>query len=194
MTGDEALGALLEGKSIPAKSVLLTFDDFYSSWVDPIGTNPSIVATLQDYGFNALLFVTVGKMKNSSNWNALKKLNRTQFGIGCHNIEHYPDATASLDEVIRQVADSKNQIEKQLGITVRSYAYPYGSRNDTTRLHLRKNGYKIGFNFGYGGGKEDAAWDNYSHGVRESLLEKSNITRIPMTQINKYSFNDIFGA
>ncbi|MCH4169797.1 MAG: polysaccharide deacetylase family protein [Lactobacillus sp.] len=191
LTEDEALGALLEGQSIPQNSVLLTFDDYYPSWTNPIGDNPSIIETLQNYGFSALLFLTIDKMTDSA-WNDLRQLDKNQFAIGCHNVNHYPDAMLSGDDLITQVSDSKDTIEQELQIQVRSYAYPYGSRDDNTRLLLRKDGYKAGFNFGYGSGKESAAWDNYTHGVRENLLEKFNLTRVPINQDNKYTFDSIF--
>ncbi|GAF39255.1 hypothetical protein FC83_GL001884 [Agrilactobacillus composti DSM 18527 = JCM 14202] len=193
LTEDEALGALLEGKTIPEKSVLLTFDDYYPSWNNPIGDNPSMIETLQEYGFNALLFLTTKKVSDGGAWDYLRQLDKTQFAIGDHNYTHIPDDMLSDDDLVAQVSDSKDTLEQQLQIQVRSYAYPYGSRNDKARLQLRKAGYKAGFNFGYGSNKMDPAGDNYTHGVRENLLEKYNLTRVPVNNGNKYSFNSIFG-
>jgi peptidoglycan/xylan/chitin deacetylase (PgdA/CDA1 family) len=77
-------------------------------------------------------------------WDEARELAQSGVSIGSHTVDH-PILT-SLDEERREreVADSKREIERQLGIPCRMFSYPNGTMDDfddRDQANLRKAGY-----------------------------------------------------
>jgi len=50
--------------------------------------------------------------------------------IGAHTVNHYPLSRLSADEVVHEIADSKQELEQKLGQTMRHFAFPFGGRHE----------------------------------------------------------------
>ena len=119
---DQLVGYLQEGKPIPPKSVMLTFDD---NVVDQIEVARPV---LQKYGFKGVYFimtVTLGKPGYMSR-EQVKQLHNEGNVIGSHTYDHQnmrklPDSLWAV-----QVDKPQKQLKDITGAEVKYFAYPFG--------------------------------------------------------------------
>jgi peptidoglycan/xylan/chitin deacetylase (PgdA/CDA1 family) len=124
------------GKEKP-DSIAITFDD---GWID----NYTCAAPLlRKLAIPATFFVVAacadsGRM-NSDHW---RELSAQGFTIGSHTRTH-PDLTRVSDDAAREeIAGSKADIERALGMTVDFLAYPGGAFNTRVAALAREAGYR----------------------------------------------------
>jgi peptidoglycan/xylan/chitin deacetylase (PgdA/CDA1 family)/GT2 family glycosyltransferase len=136
----EALGsALREGQPLPRRSVAITIDDGYADNLEiahPI---------LRRRGFSATLFLISGKLGGTADWSttdgatdgrALLSREQAQrllsegHAIGAHTRTHRPLPTLAEDDARAEVGGSRADLESALGVSVRTFAYPYGELDD----------------------------------------------------------------
>jgi peptidoglycan/xylan/chitin deacetylase (PgdA/CDA1 family) len=121
---------LHDGLPLPARTIVITFDDGYRSVYD------EAFPLLRQYGMTATIFLTVGKAdagrlppfegREMLSWSELREMQAAGFDIGAHTLTH-PDLTRlPRDRVEAELRDSKRTIEDALGVRVDSFAYPYG--------------------------------------------------------------------
>jgi poly-beta-1,6-N-acetyl-D-glucosamine N-deacetylase len=135
---------LSTGKTIPEKSLVLTFDDNYQGFYDhawPI---------LKEKGWPAMMFVHtgfVGKKEGSHpkmDWETLKELLKDPlFSVGSHTVNHKDMPTLTDVEQRTELAESKATLESELGIPIDFLSYPEGKHNDVTVNLSRELGYKM---------------------------------------------------
>ena len=120
----------------PVRTFVVTFDDGFTNF------SHHGLPVLTECGFSAIVFVVsdwVGRINDWEgqpdwvprrpllDWKGLRAVADSGIEIGAHTRTH-PDLTMlEYDQAERELDDGKCQIEAQLGITVRSFAYPYGA-------------------------------------------------------------------
>lgn len=138
-----------QGKPVPSRSVILTFDDSYEDnllYALPL---------LQQYGMRATVFpITgwIGKYNDwedypgkprcrTMSWEQLKLWCQAGMEVGCHTVNH-PHLTAlSASEIETELTISKTMLEERLGRTIDFLCYPYGSFDN----RVKEIGKRIGF-------------------------------------------------
>jgi peptidoglycan/xylan/chitin deacetylase (PgdA/CDA1 family)/glycosyltransferase involved in cell wall biosynthesis len=130
-----------EGTGLPARPVLLTFDDAYEDIAQ------YALPVLRRHGFSAVVFVVTGQIGGSNAWDQARGCGR--FGLmdadqirfwanqgiefGAHSRTH-PDLTSlTPEECAEEMIASKNELSALLGSPVTSFAYPYGKYNEAAR-------------------------------------------------------------
>lgn len=97
-------------------------------------------------------------------WDQVRVLARSGMSIGSHSHSHRKLASLSREEQYHELATSKQILEHELGIAVRSIAYPFGwegAYDDVTRQQAMAAGYQVGFSAR--AGLNDAAdWDQFA--------------------------------
>ena len=149
-------------KDIPAKSCVLTIDDGYVSGYD------TAWPILKKFGYPFTMFVYInyiGSGGKSVSWDQLAEMRDAGVDIESHTYYHdnlrsppsSVDATtlkliradiASLGMegyMRKEIVDSKQILEKQLGIKVNCIAYPYGNYSQKVRDLVKEAGYEAGF-------------------------------------------------
>ncbi len=151
----EAVEALENGKALPTRSVVLTFDDGYLSlyqYARPI---------LKRLGFEATLFLTTdsvglsayGDLPNFTyegqpsgdrplTWEELAQMIEDGWTIDSHSCSHPHLSELTPQKLHHEIADCKKVIEEHLNRPVRYYAYPYGDYNRPTLAEIQAAGYK----------------------------------------------------
>lgn len=143
------LRAINDDVALPAKPVIITFDDAYADIAE------FALPVLLRYGFGGCAFVVTGLVGGTNRWDeaqgigTLRLLNADQIrywaekGIefGAHSRTHAELTTLSREQLIDEVIGSKRELEDILGSSVSSFAYPYGAQNDAVRE-------LVGTNFG----------------------------------------------
>ena len=119
------LTALLPGStcSLPAKPIVLTFDDGWASdW-------RVAVPILQRLGWRAELFVTVGWLGRPGfmTWDELRAAAAAGMGIQSHSLSHPDLAHISHAHLRSELEASKGILEQRLGQAVEFFALPGGS-------------------------------------------------------------------
>jgi peptidoglycan/xylan/chitin deacetylase (PgdA/CDA1 family) len=142
----DVVDALAHGTPIPARTVVLTFDDgfldFYSS----------AAPLLRRAGLPATVFLPTGFCGRSNRWPGqpgwveeqplmgwqhITELAEQGFAFGAHSVSH-PMLTSLPDEAaVHEIVASKQEIERHLGKPVHSFCYPYGDWNSRVRSVVR---------------------------------------------------------
>lgn len=138
------------GTPIPERAVIISFDDGWKSaveWAYPL---------LQKYNMTATVFIPTkliaekpGKGMRMS-WNDLVKLRDAGWEIGSHSLWH-PYLTKSR-KVKLEVEESKKILEEKLGISVTTFAYPFGASNEQIEKTVRETGYSTARSYTSGSG------------------------------------------
>lgn len=125
------------GTSIPEKAVVITFDDGWKNQYT------YAVPILKKYGFTATFFI-ISKTRSGGymTWDELKDLVTHHFEIASHTERHAKLGGDITDALLQQeVVGSKQELEKQLGVTVATIAYPYYSQSERARKAIADAGY-----------------------------------------------------
>jgi peptidoglycan/xylan/chitin deacetylase (PgdA/CDA1 family) len=157
---DAVLDFYVEGKPLPPRAVLISFDDGYRD------TLTNAVPVLRKYDYEAVLFLPLAYLDDpmplphekrlsaqgihnpTLHADELAELEAGGVRIESHGISHRPLAELEVDEAVREIAVSKLKLEERLGRPVRSFAYVKGSDAHFHSVHvsfLRQAGYDLAF-------------------------------------------------
>jgi len=154
----ELVGLIKENKKIPAKTVVITFDD---------GSKDNYTRAfpiLKKYRIPATMFVIVDEISRPQgdrlSWEEIKiMLDSGLVDIGSHTMGPQPLVfIKSEDEVRRQIFFSKKILEERLGGRVELFSYPEGFFNEKIRQLVIDAGYEgaVGTNPGKKYSSKDA--------------------------------------
>ena len=157
---DDVLAHYRERAQLPARPVLITFDDGYRDNLE------HAAPVLQKHGYPAVIFVPIGYLdggrplpheeqraargllNSTVDWGELRELEAAGVRVESHGISHRPLADLAVDEAAREIVLSKLRLEERLGREVRSFAYVKGSEAHYKAVHLslvRQAGYELAF-------------------------------------------------
>jgi peptidoglycan/xylan/chitin deacetylase (PgdA/CDA1 family) len=168
---DAVLDHYANGKALPERPVLITFDDGYRDNL------AHAAPVLERFGYPAVIFVPIGYLgearplpheerlavrgliNGTLDWGELRELEAAGVRVESHGISHRPLAALALDEATREIVLSKLRLEERLGRPVRSFAYVKGSEAHYKPVHLsllRQAGYEVAFTSVSGSNGPDA--------------------------------------
>ena len=135
----DAVIAILHHSGLPARPIVLTFDDGYADFFT------QAVAVLGSHGFAATDFVISGRMGWGSYMTAAQVLAADQMGftIGAHTVDHAALAALSPARALWEMRQSKLTLEALLGHPVLDFAYPYGGFNAYDEAQARQLGFEV---------------------------------------------------
>ncbi len=82
------------------------------------------------------------------NWDQIREMSRNGIEFGGHTINHPILSRISLEQAHKEINGSKSQIEKEIGKSILSFAYPNGMNNDVNSdiENITANaGYEVAF-------------------------------------------------
>lgn len=136
--------ALIEGKPLPAKPVLITFDDGYRgiatiaapimSRVGMVGTAYVITDRIAQRNQTAPAWLT---------WPQLRTLEQRGWDIGSHTVAHTEIPHMSSQAALKTLRASRFMLEKHLGHPVQWFCYPAGSVDATAVALVKQAGYVL---------------------------------------------------
>ncbi len=133
---------LLQDKSIPKKSVILSFDDGYTN------NYFNAFRLLKQYNLKGSFGIIpnlVGTDAHNTrwymNWEEIKEMANTGMEITSHSFSHPYLNTISDANLEYELVASKNEIEKQTGQKVETLIYPSGAYNNKVIEYAKKYGY-----------------------------------------------------
>jgi peptidoglycan/xylan/chitin deacetylase (PgdA/CDA1 family) len=157
---DGLLDALDGKRSLPPRSMVLTFDDGFLDTVEyacPI---------LKRFKYTAAFFLVSGLMGKSNEWmqrngargcallgwSEARSLLSQGFTLGSHSVSHPKLPDIDPASARREIEESKRALEDRLAAPIRFFAYPHGLFNATVQEFARAAGYaaacstRAGFN------------------------------------------------
>ena len=125
-------------KSIPEKSVVLSFDD---SWD---GQYVYALPLLRRYGYKGTFFIWTDMLDKKGRLTSenLKELVSSGMEVGGHGKSHMNLADVTDANLLRrEIVDDKKVLEDRIGMRVTSFAYAFGKSNGTVTDFVRAAGY-----------------------------------------------------
>lgn len=143
---------LINPDHVPAKSVVITFDDGYQDNYD------QAFPLLKEFGMKATWFVVTRDIGSRAGWpdsspfqrrmlnaSQLLEMHASGMEIASHTCSHADLSVSSEDQARFEIERSKKELEDLLGEPVFSFAYPFGRFTDKTVCSVEQAGYSLAF-------------------------------------------------
>lgn len=136
---EKLVGLLSSKKSIPYKTIAITFDDGYKN------NYTAAFAVLKKYGIPACIFVVVGKIGRAGylSWRDLKEMSENHIDIGSHTLsECYLPEIEDGSRLKREIFGSRRRLKSRIPQAGDFFAYPGGGFDKKIRQIVIDAGYK----------------------------------------------------
>lgn len=133
------LRAYLEGRQVlPARPVVLTFDDGYEDFYT------AAYPVLSAHQFKAVAYVVPGFFNRAGFMTAdqIKQLDQAGIEIASHTFDHVNLTSQSAAQLTFELSASKVYLERLLGHPVPDFCYPVGSFDTRVELAVAQAGYQ----------------------------------------------------
>jgi peptidoglycan/xylan/chitin deacetylase (PgdA/CDA1 family) len=141
ITQRRLFAALMCGRALPTKPVMITFDDGYRD----VFFNASTV--LLRLGLRATAYVITGRVSGTDSsfltWTLLRALEARGIEIGSHTVSHVDLTSVSDDAAFGELLESRYALQRALGHAVPWLAYPSGRHDARVEALARRAGYVL---------------------------------------------------
>ncbi|MDD3352434.1 polysaccharide deacetylase family protein [Zoogloea sp.] len=149
---DQAVAGLRGEHDLPAKPLVLTFDDAYVDFLE------NAAPVLLEHGYPATVYAVSGLVGATSRWDAgvgpapaplmdaaqLREVRDLGFTVGSHSHRHLRLAQQDDACIADEMVTSKRVLEDLLGQRVDHFCYPYGSHDLRAVRAAAEAGYVTG--------------------------------------------------
>lgn len=144
ITTEMLVKAITEGADLPPRPFLITFDD------GDVDVYENAFPIMEKYGFKGVFYL-VSNYLDQPNYITVaqvKEMAAAGWEIGSHSMNHlelplYPERQRA------EVVESKQQLEKRLGVPIQTFAYPFGKADGGTIDYVHFAKYIAGMGLGY---------------------------------------------
>ncbi len=185
----EIITAFEQNKSLPARTVAITFD----------GADKSIYDTafpiLREKGFEFTVFLPVDRITDNKpqylTWNDAKDLKEGGGTFGIHPASYGNMIDMGEEETRRQINNSTTKFREKLGMEPTLLAYPFGEYNTKAKKIAKDMGFKAAF--GQASGVSYAGDDRFAlprftiterYGDIDRFKMTANALPLPVTEIS----------
>lgn len=140
MTNTELADVLDGKKTLPAKPILLTFDDGYRDFYT------DAFPILKKYNVKATAYLISGFLNRPNHLLGSEVDEIIKSGlveIGAHTIHHVWLKGGSVKTVSSEISQSKSMLEQEFHIPVVSFAYPYGAFDSQAIQLVKDAGFRL---------------------------------------------------
>lgn len=143
VTVSDLVNALVNGGNLPVRPVAITFDD------GNIDIYQNAFPIMQEMGFVGTFYIVANRLQSKYYVHAdqLQEMINAGWEIGCHGMSHI-DLTLDHSVIGYEVASSRSILEDALGVSVKTFAYPYGIIDDFVVSKVSEYGYQAGMGLG----------------------------------------------
>ncbi len=144
---DRMIDSLRSGQTLPEKSVVITFDDGYSSVYE------EAFPLLHSFAYPFTVFVSTEpidkQQSNYLNWEQIREMADAGVIIANHMVDHPymlelqegEDSSQWLARLREDILLAEQRIESETGQSFRYLAYPYGEYNPAIKSLMRELGF-----------------------------------------------------
>ena len=136
ITFNQLANHYLNNTPIPAKSIVLTFDDGWKTQYE------YAVPLLEKYHMTGTFFIitkTIGGPYMT--WDEIKDLDKNGFEVASHSETHPMLPKVSATQLHAEIWNSKATLETELGHPITTFAYPYYMYNSAVESEIKSAGY-----------------------------------------------------
>ena len=145
----ELLEAIAVRRPVPARSVLLTFDDGYLDF------ETNAWPLLRRHRFTAVVLLVSERIGGRCDWpgeavgaplmdwSQIRVLAGAGVRFGCHSAHHPFLTSLSAAELVEELCLSKIRLEEGLGHAIEAFAYPYGDHDPKVRHAVGACGFEV---------------------------------------------------
>lgn len=139
----DLVSAVHEGSLLPEKPVVITFDDGDRDVYE------NAYPILQRLGFTATIYLIENALNADTNLTVemVRELVANGWEVGSHSMSH-ADLLKSQNQTY-EICTSRQKLIGRLGVSVDTFAYPYGLANDHLMQMVQDCGYTSGAGLGY---------------------------------------------
>jgi peptidoglycan/xylan/chitin deacetylase (PgdA/CDA1 family) len=168
ITATDLANAILYGGDLPNRPVVITFDDGYED------VYQNALSIMNELGFIGTIYIYVDHAGLSPyiSFEHISELAENGWEIGSHSMSHM-DLSKNHSIIDYEVNQSRWTLENMIGVSVDTFAYPYGMTDFYVMDYVRNSGYHAGMGLGL----------NYTH----TLDKLYNLDRIEV--YNDYSLS-----
>lgn len=141
--------SLEEKLTLPAKPIIITFDDGY------LDTLENAIPVLKELNMHAVIFVMGNRKLKTARWDEqddfascplmtdeqIRWADRMGFEIGAHSLDHFPLTGLREKDIAYEVTRSKQAIEEVLDKPIQTFSYPYGSVDEKVKKVVSDSGF-----------------------------------------------------
>jgi peptidoglycan/xylan/chitin deacetylase (PgdA/CDA1 family) len=129
--------AWYEGAAMPRRPVVLSFDDGYLSQY------ATAARTLRGRGWPGLLNLEVDRIGRAGGLSRaqVRRMVADGWEVGSHSLTHPHLSTVGPERLRREVAGSREALEREFGIDVEFFCFPYGEFDAAVKDAVRAAGY-----------------------------------------------------
>ena len=160
---DDLREARAGGRSLPPRSVVVTFDDAFADFAE------TAWPSLEAHGFAPVVFVPTGHVGGAEGWRGAASPARRLMGwptiralaaagvrFGSHSVSHPDLARLAPDRLDEELRASRATLEDRLGTAVEHFAPPYGLTTPSVRRRIAAHYQSsVGTRLGRAGPDED---------------------------------------
>lgn len=142
ITALDLVNALKNKTAVPAKSVVITFDDGYKNHFE------YVLPVLQKYHLIGNFMISAGLLGNSEymSWSDVETMARSGLAYFTdHTWSHYSINHGTTDKIQYEIMVAKQQLEQHTGQKMDVFTYPYGSFNDNAIALLKQDSFSGAF-------------------------------------------------
>jgi peptidoglycan/xylan/chitin deacetylase (PgdA/CDA1 family) len=131
------------GGDLPARPFVITFDD------GNLDIYSNAFPIMQELGFVGTFYIVADYLDSYNHVDAaqLQEMAAAGWEIGSHSMTHV-DLTDNHALLSQEIEQSRTVLENTLGVPVRTFAYPFGARDDYVKDWTRDVGYLAGMGLG----------------------------------------------
>lgn len=139
VTLDELYAYAHAGQPLPARPVVITFDDGYRD------TYETALPLLQRYGFTGVLFMPAGEIGRRLTRDELLTMRAAGWDIAAHSYTHRELTSLSAAAQEAEIKQAKAALDQALAQNTRYFCYPNGRYDQDTLRLLAKYGFVMAF-------------------------------------------------
>lgn len=145
VTTSELIKAIKEGVDLPPRPVIITFDDGH------LDNYTTAFPIMEKYGFTGVLYIVGNYMGADGYMTATQISEMADAGweVGSHSMNHFDLQTLDKESQHIEIVDSREKLENEIGVPVRTFAYPFGLMNDSAGSLVHEAGYVAAMGLGY---------------------------------------------
>jgi peptidoglycan/xylan/chitin deacetylase (PgdA/CDA1 family) len=138
------VAAIARKEPLPDRPIAISFDD---GWIEQY---EAIFPLLERHGIVGTFYIpsTYPGGAQTVSWEQLAEMVRAGMEIGSHSQTHADLRSVSEEDAWREIRMSKVDLEKRLGITIDTFAYPFGAYLPDLGTMVSRAGYLGGAGLG----------------------------------------------
>jgi peptidoglycan/xylan/chitin deacetylase (PgdA/CDA1 family) len=115
--------AIMHGNRLPSNPIIITFDE------GNLDNYEYAFPCMQRYGFTGTEYIVANRLESDGflSISQLQEMAAAGWEIGSHSMTHANLTQVSPSQLRIELLNSRLRLEKELGIEIRTFAYPYGS-------------------------------------------------------------------